>query len=227
MAFYVAFSVFLLLRPRLAIPALSILMLGVAYIAPRYSLPLPFSFWTNPIIAEFVFGMLIGLARLEGLRLPNWLSSLFAASGAAWFAASWGASWQDWPRELSWGLPAALLVAAGGLARTDLTSRGWIVSFPILVGDASYALYLFHPFAAILPYKLFGGFLAPATAPHFYVVMIVISCIASAIVIHVAIERPIARRLQRLIGRRSASSQTVLAIDTNVMRPRSPAVGQN
>jgi exopolysaccharide production protein ExoZ len=227
MAFYVAFSVFLLLRPRLAVLALSILMLGVAYVAPRSSLPLPFSFWANPIIAEFVFGMLIGLARLEGLRLPNWLSSLLAASGAAWFAVSWGAFWQDWPRELSWGLPAALLVAAGGLARTELTSRGWIVSFLILVGDASYALYLFHPFAAILPYRFFGRFLAPASAPHFYAVMIVISCIASAIVIHVAIERPITARLQRLIGRRFAPSEMTLAIDANVTPSISPTVGQN
>lgn len=227
MAFYVSFSLFLFLRLRLAIPALSMLMLGVAYIAPRYSLPLPFSFWTNPITAEFVFGMLIGLARLEGLRLPNWLSSLLAASGAAWFAASWGAFWQDWSRELSWGLPAAMLVAAGGLSRTDLAPRGWIVSFLILVGDASYALYLFHPFAAILPYKLFGRFLAPTSAPYFYAVTIVISCIASAIVIHVAIERPITRRLQKLIDRRFAPSETALAIDANVMPSTSPSVGQN
>ena len=227
MAFYVSFSVFLLLRPRLAIPGLSILMIGVVFIAQRYPPPLPFSFWTKPIIAEFVFGMLIGLVRLEGLRIPNRLSPLLAASGAVWLAASWGLSWQDLPRLLSWGLPAAMLVAAGGLSRTDLTLRGWIVSFLILVGDSSYALYLFHPFAAILPYKLFGRFLAPTSAPYFYAVTIVISCIASAIVIHVAIERPVTRRLQKLIDRRFAPSETALAIDANVMPSTSPSVGQN
>jgi peptidoglycan/LPS O-acetylase OafA/YrhL len=202
-------------------------MIGVVFIAQRYPPPLPFSFWTKPIIAEFVFGMLIGLVRLEGLRIPNRLSPLLAASGAVWLAASWGLSWQDLPRLLSWGLPAAMLVAAGGLSRTDLTLRGWIVSFLILVGDSSYALYLFHPFAAILPYKLFGRFLAPTSAPYFYAVTIVISCIASAIVIHVAIERPITRRLQKLIDRRFAPSETVLAIDANVMPSTSPSVGQN
>ena len=87
MMFYVVFSAVLFLRPRIAIPMLSVAMLGLGYVVPRFPLGLPVSFWANPIIVEFVFGMIIGLARLEGYRMPKWLAALLVAAAICWFAA--------------------------------------------------------------------------------------------------------------------------------------------
>ena len=121
---------------------------------------LPVSFWANPIIVEFVFGMIIGLARLEGYRMPNWIAALLVAAAICWFAAGDSTFWPTF-REICWGLPAAAMVAAAGLCRTDMLSRNWLARSLILVGDASYALYLVHPLAALAPYKAFGWLVPP------------------------------------------------------------------
>jgi exopolysaccharide production protein ExoZ len=210
MAFYVVFSVVLLLRPRIAIPALSLAMLGLAYIAPRYPLALPFSFWTNPIIVEFVFGMIIGLLRLEGYRISSWIAMLLVAVGFCWFAASALTFWIDFGREFCWGLPAAAMVTGAGLCRTDLVSRNQLSRPLILMGDASYSLYLFHLPAAVFPYKVFGRILPPTSSPYLYVAMLFASCIASAIAIHLLIERPTTKWLQQRINGFAAEKNPLL-----------------
>jgi exopolysaccharide production protein ExoZ len=99
------------------------------------------------------------------------------------------------------GLPAAAMVAGAALCRRDLPSRLPLPAFMVLLGDSSYALYLFHPFAMMLPSHLFGRFLPPAVALHFYFALMIGSCIVSAIVIHLMVERPITRFLQKRIAR--------------------------
>jgi exopolysaccharide production protein ExoZ len=199
MMFYVAFSAVLFLRPRVAIPMLSVAMLWLAYIVPRYSFGLPVSFWANPIIVEFVFGMIIGLARLEGYRMPNWLAVGLVLAALCWFAASAATFWLAFSREFCWGLPAAAMIAGAGLCRTDMLSRNWLARSLILVGDASYALYLVHPLAALAPYKAFGWLVPPASLPYLYAAALYASSIAAAILIHLMVERPTTRFLQRRV----------------------------
>ena len=59
------------------------------------------------------------------------------------------------------GLPAAAMVAGGGLCTTDMLSRNWLARSLILVGDASYALCLVHPLAALAPIRPLGGSYRP------------------------------------------------------------------
>jgi exopolysaccharide production protein ExoZ len=207
MMFYVTFSAVLFSRPRIAIPMLSLAMLWLAYIVPRYSFGVPISFWASPIIVEFVFGMIIGLARLEGYRMPNWLALGLVVAALCWFAASATTFWLAFNREFCWGLPAAAMVAGGGLCRTDMLSRNWLARSLILVGDASYALYLVHPFAALAPYKAFGWLLLPSSVPYLYAAALYASSIASAVVLHLTVERPTTRFLQRRVLARLAPRQ--------------------
>jgi exopolysaccharide production protein ExoZ len=199
MMFYVAFSAVLFLRPRIAIPVLSVAMLWLAYIVPRFSFGVPISFWASPIIMEFVFGMIIGLARLEGYRMPNWLAVGLVAAALCWLTASAATFWLAFNREWCWGLPAAFMIAGAGLCRTDMLSRNWIARSLILVGDASYALYLVHLMAALAPYKALGWLVPPSSVPFLYVAALFASSIASAIVIHLLVERPTTRFLQRRV----------------------------
>jgi exopolysaccharide production protein ExoZ len=207
MMFYVAFSVVLFLRPRIAIPMLSLAMLWLAYIVPRYSFGVPISFWANPIIVEFVFGMIIGLARLEGYRMPNWLAVGLVGAALCWLATSAATFGLAFNRELCWGLPAAFMIAGAGLCRTDMLSRNWLARSLILVGDASYALYLVHLMAALAPYKVLGWLVPPASVPYLYAAALYASSIAGAIVIHLMVEKPITRFLQRRALARLAPRQ--------------------
>lgn len=209
MGFYVCFSAALFFKRRAAIVTLSILMVVWGEFLWMYPWPLPFKYYANPIILEFVFGMLIGWARLEGLRTPNWLGALLALAGLAWFAASAATFWLAWRRELCWGLPAAAMVAGGGLCQKDLTLETWPARFIFLVGDASYALYLFHPFSLVWPMQIFGSLLPPTEAPHLYYVLMICFAVSSAIAIHVWFERPITRYLQGKIASRIPTARAI------------------
>jgi peptidoglycan/LPS O-acetylase OafA/YrhL len=80
-----------------------------------------------------------------------------------------------------------------------MLSRNWLARSLILVGDSSYALYLVHPLAALAPYKAFGWLVPPATVPYLYAAALYASSIGAAIVIHLIVERPITRFLQRRV----------------------------
>lgn len=196
MFFYAMFAIALLFRARIAVPLLTVAMIGYGQLMWHVTLPMPFRYWSNPIIEEFAFGMLIGWARMEGYRIPIWLSALLAAGGLTWFASA-PMTFSILPRQLWWGLPAVAMVAGAGLARHDLDRRLRAAAFMVLLGDSSYALYLFHPIAMFLPKHLLP--IVPATAPHLYFALMMVSCVVTAIVIHLLIERPITRWLQQRI----------------------------
>jgi exopolysaccharide production protein ExoZ len=223
MFFYAVFAVSLFLRARLAIPLLAVAMVGYGHLMFHVTMPLPFQYWSNPIISEFVFGMLIGWARLEGLRLPNWLAAVLAGAGLAWFAASAATFWLPGARELWWGLPAAAMVAGAGLARRDLDQRFRVAAFMVLLGDASYALYLFHPTAMWLPKVI----VSPLKHPYIFPVLMIVSCIVSAVAIHLLIEQPITRRLQKrikaLFGGQNEQAKNSSRIHS-LVRPKAPSV---
>ena len=120
-------------------------------------LPVPLRFWANPIVLEFLLGAGLALAHREGFRprirrCGSALGVLGAPRPAALAARLLGGdgSADGFLRPLLVGLPPALLVAAAlGPARR----RGQVAALPaptrglVILGNASYALYLVHPFA--------------------------------------------------------------------------------
>jgi peptidoglycan/LPS O-acetylase OafA/YrhL len=99
-------------------------------------------FWSDSMILEFVYGMLLAEAYIRGVRLPTAAAVLTIAAGAV------GAMLYDPTvpssaalRGIGWGLPAAAVFAGVVL------SVPWrIGSSAILhtLGGASYSLYLTH-----------------------------------------------------------------------------------
>ncbi len=143
MFFYLVFTLFIALPRARAVAGVAIL-LGLFVLAGRiagFANP-QLAFWSNPIILEFCAGM--GLAQLiaAGVRLPVWLRlGLPLLAIAALHLAPDPGTW----RAAFWGIPALMLVAAAALAPIPTT-----LSVPkrmaVRLGDASYALYLVHPF---------------------------------------------------------------------------------
>jgi peptidoglycan/LPS O-acetylase OafA/YrhL len=154
MFFYLVLAPFLLLPRAAAVPAAAA-VLGALVAAGRiFGFTSPqLNFWSDPIILEFVLGMGLALAVAAGLTLPGWarLAMVGVGIAALHLCASGSTGW----RVIAFGLPAALLVAAAvtprqakrpNLPTPSLPTPNPIMRALVRLGDASYAMYLFHPF---------------------------------------------------------------------------------
>jgi exopolysaccharide production protein ExoZ len=99
--------------------------------------------WTHTIILEFVFGVLFAQLRLSGFRIgvPAQIA-LIVAGVTGWLLMGPPAGGPFDMRGLVWGPAAAAIFAGVVMGRHD-------VRYPkllLLIGDASYSLYLTHLF---------------------------------------------------------------------------------
>lgn len=200
MFFYVIFAFAVIGTRRTAVFAAScaliVIVVAGKLVAP---LPLAFAFWSDPIIIEFVFGMLIALIYVEGVRLPKIVSLGFIIAGPLLILALWSyLSADPGLRLVSWGVPAALLVAGSTLG--SFSPSGWAWRGLAMIGDASYALYLFHsfPIRAVIHLARAGGFDLAAIAWPLLMIS-VSSAVGLALAIHYAIERPVTKALRSYI----------------------------
>jgi peptidoglycan/LPS O-acetylase OafA/YrhL len=198
MLFYVLFAPFLLLPRRIG--SIGIMLVMAALVAAGQFLRpanVQLAFWTDPIVAEFAFGVAVGTARLESVRLPAAARAGLIALGVA--ALAFIGVDDTARRALSYGLPAACLVAGASLGSGrvggSLTART-----ALLVGDASYALYLIHPFPMRGLREVWArlglGNGGAAGILSYIVAAIVVSCVL-AIGTHRWIELPLVRRIRR------------------------------
>jgi exopolysaccharide production protein ExoZ len=145
--FFYALCVLALLAP----VAHRLKLLGVfllALVALGFALPQSNDFvrvYTNPLLLEFGAGLVLAVLWRSNLLPPTWPAALGLCAGFFGFAAE-QVGWmpQSGIRVFDWGLPA-LLVVAGALG---LESAGKVSHwrFGLLLGDASYSLYLTHGF---------------------------------------------------------------------------------
>lgn len=208
MFFYAVFAGALLLSRRGAVAAITLLFAALAlagtYFAP---LPDPIAFWCDSLILEFVFGMLIAVALREGLRLPRALAHGIVLAGLAGFLlAAYFAPTAS--RTLQGGLPSALVIAGltlggipSGAAKPQFLMRGLATRTFGFLGDASYSIYLVHPFALTAPrllhFGLGGDGITPPTQPWLYALVQLVAAVGAGVLVHLGFERPIARVLRR------------------------------
>jgi peptidoglycan/LPS O-acetylase OafA/YrhL len=196
MFFYLVFSVALLAPRRAAVFAVTgffaVLVALGQLLAP---LPVPLAYWSDPVICEFAYGLWIAVLYREGVRLPRWASAPLVLAGIA--TATILSFVMPGPRCVQFGIPAALVVA--GLVLVDRprrASRAWRALG--LLGDASYALYLLHPFAMTLPRPLYPYLSGLPGAAWLYALALLISAVTVAVLAHLLFEKPLTRRLQPL-----------------------------
>ncbi len=196
MFFYATLAVSLFLPRLAALCCVSALMAGIVL------LQLPY--YGNTIILEFVLGLWIGFAYRNQVSLPPAVRLALVTLGALAIVATIFLPPQD--RLIGYGIPAALIVA-GSILGTPIPSTR-VVRALVLVGDASYALYLTHP----LMTRLCATSLRRAVGLEqgwqqaLYFLAALATSIALALVIYLVVERPITTWLQRLWTRRGAAT---------------------
>ncbi len=225
MFFYAVFALALGLRRRSAVAAVSLTLLGlVAAGLALPSLPQPLAFWTAPILLEFVLGMAIGLARQEGTTFGTAGRTALALAGVALFALAGrdAVTVTGLNQAVLFALPAALLVAACGLAPGRAVGRDsgqdsgqdpgrdpalppstWPIRAGEAIGDASYAVYLLHPFAIRGTVRIVDASgLGPALGGAGFAVLALAVTLAVALAVHSWVERPLTRLGRRVLDAR-------------------------
>lgn len=204
MNFYLLFALSLCFGNRLvSLFGVTALLLLQLMAAPYLSDPATALFLSRPIALELAFGLALGYIYLNGvLKAPAPLLLSLAAFAALHVAplfipheSTGGLDADD--RVWAWGLPSVILVAACLHWRVGkgASSRAWL-----LMGDASYAIYLLHPVVMASYAKALdvSDLLLHAPQPP----LIAIATVASAAVgvaAHVFLERPLTQVARRLL----------------------------
>ena len=162
-------------------------------------------FWTQPIILDFGLGVAVASLRRADVHWPasvRWgvlvvgvavfvLDPLHLFSGPVGTTTSNGL-----PRVLVSGLPAAAVLAAATLGPDTMVRA---LAPAVAVGDASYSLYLTHPFVLIVMEKLATR---TSLAEHIGYGALVALTVAVALAVGLAafrlVEEPLARAGLRL-----------------------------
>jgi exopolysaccharide production protein ExoZ len=95
----------------------------------------------SPFLLEFLAGLWLGFATIKGVRVGPWIGGLLGAAALAtmWFVPVRTILMQ----RLEWGV-CALLIVQAAVALEPKMGR-WMPRWALLLGDASYSLYLIHP----------------------------------------------------------------------------------
>jgi len=190
MFFYALFALTLLVprsRRLLAITACFLLLVGLGYAIDSDNTV--FVTYTRPIILEFVAGMIIAELWLRG-RVPGTNAGLaLVATAISGFAAL--AVFRLPFDEFVLG-PLAVMLVFGTLA---LEHRGWFRGrgMPMLLGDASYSIYLWHTFAISVVVKVCARAGVDLALSAF---LAVLAGMALGVAAYILFEKPLTRRLR-------------------------------
>lgn len=213
MLFYALVTLALLLPRRIGPAALVLAVLalagsGLAW-APQ---ALPWRLWAQPIVLEFLFGLLIAHWRLQGGRVGARGAALLLGAGVAGvlLGSQMGEASPLWSGRSLWmGLPAVLIVAAcaGLRPAPDGHAPGWRLA--VLGGDASYALYLVHPFVIGAAERV--GVHGQALGPLGFMALTLAATLGLALLAHRHLEQPLLRWLNARLLPRPAAPPTRIA----------------
>lgn len=195
MFFYVLFAAAMLLPLKRGMITLTLaigsLALSGALLQPSQ---VQLAFWTQPIILEFLFGCLLALLYRQGARLPAAGAVLLLALGFAGMVKFHGLDAEGTiPPALRWGLPSVLIVGGAALYRGAPPRLALALTG---LGNASYSLYLFHPFALRPLREIWVRLVGGALPLELYIAAAIAVAALASILLHHWVERPIGRRLR-------------------------------
>ncbi len=179
MFFYGLFALGLVLAPR----RLAVFLTGVicALVVLGQVLHLQqavLATYTKGILLEFVAGVIIAVAAAR--RTPPRAAGVLVPVGLALIVMS-----LPGPRVLVWGAPAAMVVY-GALALEPFARPRW----PVLLGNASYAIYLIQfPLLPLLRSAWLGLGLTPDAL--LFAAFAIPACALVGVAVHLAVEKPL------------------------------------
>jgi len=204
MFFYYLFSVALALRIRvISFVAPVMIILSIAGIFHRASWP-AVTVLLDPLLLEFVAGLLIGQLVIKKIRLSPVLC-LFLGIGSLAMLFFVPVVDGTWARVTEWGIPAAVLVGAVVMLEERI-GKNW-PRWTLQLGAASYSLYLIHALVQLIVgvslsrwhfWKAHAGSLC---AEILWVFILSIICISGSVFLYQLVERPLNGKLRRLTPR--------------------------
>jgi len=161
-----------------------------------------YAFFTDPMILEFVLGVIVGQFFVQGrIGLPMLIPT--ACAFAAVLAGD------PFNRAVMAGVPAACLVAAAALISRGRSDLSWSERTLARLGDASYSIYLAQVETVSLA-ALGLATLFPAIAPLLLLNVTTCLVVALGLLLNITVERPLLELCRGL--RRSHASRQVKAI---------------
>jgi exopolysaccharide production protein ExoZ len=184
MPFYFLFALALLLRAnvfKFVGAVLIALSIGAAFRQPEWPLA---AFYLNSLVLEFWFGMLVAKACIDGIYFPRKLTYALVACGFMLLLLPPNNNW-TLPKALINGLPAVLIVwSTASLGK----AQDFIPRFILYLGDASYSIYLIHPFVCPLPPAILSRL--HLVHPWLSVSLSIVLGVATGCVLHQLVEVP-------------------------------------
>ncbi len=195
MFFYALFALGMFLQCNLYY-FIGAILVGFSLLSPLRTTDVAATMLFDPIVLQFYFGMLVAAAvrwspmrNAAAVRHPS-LPALLSISGVVLLLAPFTVP--VLPDALRTGVPATMIVL--GVVLLEPLLKGRLPKTLLLLGDASYVLYLFHPLIApIIPTVFRKADLSNYTA---CVLVSAVVAISASAVIHILIERPLTERLR-------------------------------
>lgn len=153
----------------------------------------------SSIVIEFIYGMLVGFF-FKKIKINSIFCCIFILVGFYLLTVGWN---KEIPRSLAWGLPS-LLIFLGALYLNPIKN-----SLLATLGNASYSIYLVQVFSIPMCYKIFSkiGSLNFIYINEIYVIICIILSTIGGVLLHVAIEKPLAKIIKKI--RQSRKSENI------------------
>lgn len=209
MFFYALFALGLLIMDELRrLIALSVTLVALVVIGaasdPDSAIGLTY---TSPLLLEFGAGLWLNMLW-QRVRHVNATTRMAAGAAMAvgFVALVLGdIFWPTVPNVLKWGIPAVVIIAAALLCEGP--DGGGRHRLALLLGEASYAIYLIHPFVIKAASLVIERFFRDAALPlQVLLVTGTLTAVGIAgVALHLLVERPLLSTLRRHLLRRSSS----------------------
>ncbi len=193
MYFYALFGLSLYFAPKSRLALISLVITAAYVFAKLLNTQGPFnSFFTDDIVFEFIFGMLLAWAWKKGFRLPPVAGAALIVAGFALLLVHSQGQFLvalNAPGIITNGIPASMVVAGTLFIKLPEYKLG------VLLGDASYALYLCHLFIlgvlrVVLP-PVLGD---TAASAYMFVAICLITSLICSVPVHQWIDDWLLRR---------------------------------
>jgi len=148
-----------------------------------------YSFFADPMILEFVFGVIVGNLFVNGR--VSWPMQVAAACAIAALLVTDPAG-----RVIVSGIPSACLVAAAAFVSRRRLDPSWPELAMARLGDASYSIYLAQVDTVSLASASIAGLL-PAIQPLLLVIVTTGTVVALGLLLNIVVERPLLKFSRR------------------------------
>jgi len=170
-----------------------------------------YAFFTDPLILEFIFGVIAGILFVNGMNGENGMRAILLAAACTTLVLL---VTDPANRALVYGLPSAALVAGAAWLSRLRTNASRLERACERLGDASFSIYLIQ--APLVVFAAQGvAALFPQIHPHGLVVLASALVIAAGLALNIMVERPLlslCRRVGATRSLRTKDNATQLAV---------------